>query len=439
MRLLEPSDVDQTTTRLATASLYSRTDLGVAMSFPKPPRVVKKATRVMWTQDEDKKLILIVKQNGVNAETWKKAADRLIGRNVKQCRERWCNQLDPNVKKGQWTPEEEELIVQLQRHIGNKWSQIASTLTGRTDNSVKNHWHGTLKQKVANQPDIGNVCKYHSPAKILAMVEEFSADKGSVTAKNGRRCKKKGASQPLGSSSTARSTPKKNAVKRTKKNITEVKGKVSHSSISRIKGRQQVKSLSTLSKSHAKRKQSRTNNVESANRVNTKKRKQSSSRNSNSRRPTNKNSTPLSVSKKRRRNTSTKDKTGARSIEDDGAMMSQIFMASDGLYGEAGTKRGKSLLSISPQMPASKTISLSPPMINESPLFNDFQYVGETMGVENGTIFLPIENGSELYRTPTPGLTDFSIKSSTPIRGVDSWDNVGKLFNDQKMIAHSQT
>ena len=137
-------------------------------------------------------------------------------------------------------------------------------------------------------------------------------------------------------------------------------------------------------------------------------------------------------------NLSTKDKTGARSIEDDGIMMSQIFMGSDGMYGEAGTRRGKSLLSISPQMPASKTISLSPPMINESPLFNDFQYVGETMGVENGTIFLPIENGSELYRTRTPGLTDFSIKSSTPIRGVDSWDNVGKLFNEQKGTVHSQ-
>ena len=88
-------------------------------------------------------------------------------------------------------------------------------------------------------------------------------------------------------------------------------------------------------------------------------------------------------------------------------------------------------------MPASKTISLSP-MINESPLFNDFQYVGDN-GCREWHHFLPIENGSELYRTPTPGLTDFSMKSSTPIRGVDSWDNVGKLFNDQKMIAHSQT
>ena len=111
---------------------------------------LKKATRVMWTDDEDKKLISIIKTLGVQADTWKKAAERLNGRNIKQCRERWCNQLDPNVKKGQWTPEEEELIIKLQREIGNKWSQIASKLIGRTDNSVKNHWHGTLKQRVVD-------------------------------------------------------------------------------------------------------------------------------------------------------------------------------------------------------------------------------------------------------------------------------------------------
>ena len=98
-------------------------------------------------------------------------------------------------------------------------------------------------------------------------------------------------------------------------------------------------------------------------------------------------------------------------------------------------KRNKLSPSISPQMPIAKTISLSPPMINESlSLFSDYQTVEETMDVDNGTVFLPIENGGEVYRTPTPGLTDFSIKSSTPIRGVDSWDNVGILFNDQKRI-----
>ena len=95
---------------------------------------MKKATRVL---DTGRTRTLDVKQNGVNAETWKRAQDRLVGRNVKQCRERWCNQLIQMSRKGNGPPlEEEELTVQLQRHIGNK-SQIASTLTGRTDNLLR--------------------------------------------------------------------------------------------------------------------------------------------------------------------------------------------------------------------------------------------------------------------------------------------------------------
>ena len=134
---------------------------------------LKKATRVMWTDDEDKKLISIIKTLGVQADTWKKAAERLTGRNIKQCRERWCNQLDPNVKKGQWTPEEEELIIKSQREIGNKWSQIASKLIGRTDNSVKNHWHGTLKQRVVDYDS--NSHSYYSDDKIASIVASITA------------------------------------------------------------------------------------------------------------------------------------------------------------------------------------------------------------------------------------------------------------------------
>ena len=148
------------------------------------------------------------------------------------------------------------------------------------------------------------------------MVEAFSADKGSVNARSDRRSKSKRPSQPIGSLSTA--TPKKSAVKRKRKNVTTIKRKASHTPISSIKDRQHVKSHSTLGNSDEKRNQSRSNRKETVNRVNKKKRKQNSSGNNSSRRHKNKNNTPLSVSKKRRRNLSTKDKTGARSIEDDG-------------------------------------------------------------------------------------------------------------------------
>lgn len=59
------------------------------------------------------------------------------GRTSKQCRERWCHHLDPSINKGAYTPAEDKIIIEMQAKIGNKWSQIAARLPGRTENSIK--------------------------------------------------------------------------------------------------------------------------------------------------------------------------------------------------------------------------------------------------------------------------------------------------------------
>lgn len=101
--------------------------------------------RGSWKPEEDKTIFDWVQEHG--ADEWSALAKKLPGRIGKQCRERWINVLDPNIKRGQWTEDEDNLLIQLQEELGNKWSDIGKRL-GRTDNCVKNHWNNTLKKRI---------------------------------------------------------------------------------------------------------------------------------------------------------------------------------------------------------------------------------------------------------------------------------------------------
>lgn len=100
-----------------------------------------------WTPEEDQKLIDYIHQNGYgNWRTLPKNAG--LQRCGKSCRLRWTNYLRPDIKRGRFSFEEEEAIIQLHSILGNKWSAIAARLPGRTDNEIKNYWNTHIRKRL---------------------------------------------------------------------------------------------------------------------------------------------------------------------------------------------------------------------------------------------------------------------------------------------------
>lgn len=107
----------------------------------------QKLRKGLWSPEEDEKLIKHITKFGHGC--WS-SVPKLAGleRCGKSCRLRWINYLRPDLKRGTFSQQEEKLIIELHAVLGNKWSQIAAQLPGRTDNEIKNLWNSSIKKKL---------------------------------------------------------------------------------------------------------------------------------------------------------------------------------------------------------------------------------------------------------------------------------------------------
>nr|QSD99733.1 MYB family transcription factor [Melilotus albus] len=100
-----------------------------------------------WTPEEDQKLIAYIEEFGHGS--WRALPSKAgLERCGKSCRLRWTNYLRPDIKRGKFSLQEEQTIIQLHALLGNRWSAIAAQLPKRTDNEIKNYWNTHLKKRL---------------------------------------------------------------------------------------------------------------------------------------------------------------------------------------------------------------------------------------------------------------------------------------------------
>ncbi|PON81629.1 GAMYB transcription factor [Trema orientale] len=134
--------------------------------------------RGAWSAMEDKILADYIKIHGEGK--WRDLPQRAgLKRCGKSCRLRWLNYLRPNIRRGNISTDEEDLIVRLHKLLGNRWALIAGRLPGRTDNEIKNYWNTNLRKRVLDNNSIKGQSSSEEPVKPATERTQLTAQHSS--------------------------------------------------------------------------------------------------------------------------------------------------------------------------------------------------------------------------------------------------------------------
>ncbi|CAD8076823.1 unnamed protein product [Paramecium primaurelia] len=146
----------------------------------------KTKLRKQWTDEEDKKVFELVQEYGRN---WKVIEGFMEGRSSKQIRERFLNNLDPEINRSKFTAQEDKIILEQYRIYGPKWSEIAKMLDRRPENQVKNRFYSYIKRvsmleeksddedndgesSISEQPHIPPPIQIYQPLETIQSIKE---------------------------------------------------------------------------------------------------------------------------------------------------------------------------------------------------------------------------------------------------------------------------
>ena len=141
--------------------------VAIADSGKKPAPV-----KVKFTPEEDEALLKLVQQFGT--KDWIKISTLIGTRNPRQCRERFKNYLNPELRKDQWTKEEDELLEQKFKEFGAKWNKISKFFVHRSDNALRNRWMMIARHRAkAMHGRSGHVHSCSPPSPPAASVQQM--------------------------------------------------------------------------------------------------------------------------------------------------------------------------------------------------------------------------------------------------------------------------